>query len=236
MESNEHTSRTVGVVGGGQLAQMLAIAGRKLGIDVIVQTGKESDPAVKEAGDVVLSDIKDISGTRQLSSLSNCVTFENEWIDIDGLSLLEDSGVSFVPHLSSMTPLVNKLSQRKLLHKLDIPGPQWLSLSIFKSNEVTLPDGWKFPLMAKSSLGGYDGKGTKKIKDYRDLTNLVKSVDPKLWFIEKWINFKQELSLVISRDKSGKVNIFPLVETYQFCYVCSLWIALSSFSIFFNTF
>ena len=134
MERKEHKNKTIGVVGGGQLAKMLAIAGRKLGIDVIVQTGKETDPAVREAGNVVLSDIKDISGTKQLSTLSNCVTFENEWIDLDGLSLLEDAGASFVPYLRSMAPLVNKLSQRKLLHKLDIPGPEWLSLSVFKSN------------------------------------------------------------------------------------------------------
>ncbi len=220
MEHKDHDNCTIGIVGGGQLAQMLAIEGKKLGIDVIVQTGKETDPAVMNAGNVVLSDIKDISGTKQLASLSNCVTFENEWIDIEGLSLLEDSGVSFIPYLSSMVPLVNKLSQRKLLQKLNVPGPEWLSLSTLKSSNLALPSGWKFPLMAKSSIGGYDGKGTNKINDYRDLSNLLRSVDTKLWFLEKWVDYEQEFSVVISRDKFGKVNIFPLIETFQVNQIC----------------
>ncbi len=223
MERKDHKNCTIGVVGGGQLAQMLAIAGKKLGIDVIVQTAKATDPAVKNSEDVVLSDIKDISGTKQLANLTNCVTFENEWIDVEGLSLLEDAGVSFIPYLSSMVPLVNKLSQRKLLQKLDIPGPEWLSLSTFRMNDLILPVNWRFPLMAKSSVGGYDGKGTKIINDYKEFHKLLNSVDPKLWFIEKWVNYKQELSLVISRDKFGKVNIFPLVETFQYNQICD-WV------------
>ena len=54
----------------------------------------------------------------------------------------------------------------------------------FKVNDLLLKEGWKFPLMAKSSLGGYDGKGTKVINDYSELKHLLQTVNPKNWFIE----------------------------------------------------
>ncbi|KGG13850.1 Phosphoribosylaminoimidazole carboxylase ATPase subunit [Prochlorococcus sp. SS52] len=211
------------MVGGGQLAQMLAKAGKKLGVDLIVQTRSENDPAVQNANGLVLSDTNDINGTRQLAQKTSCITFENEWVDIEGLSLLEDSGVTFIPKLSAMSPLINKLSQRKLLKKLNIPGPEWLSLSSFKISDLKLEANWKFPLMAKSSFGGYDGKGTMVINDFSDLKTLLQQVNPKQWFLEKWINYDKELSLVVSRDLFGEVRTFPLVETFQTNQICN-WV------------
>ena len=221
IEANQNCS--IGVVGGGQLAQMLANAGKDLGVQVVVQTGSEFDPAISSAADVIYADTEDLDGTKQLAQKCRSVTFENEWVDIEGLSILEDSGVVFVPSLSAISPLVNKLSQRKLLNKLNIPGPEWLTLSSFSITELMLKDGWKFPLMAKSSLGGYDGKGTKVIRDYSELRDLLRSVNPKNWFLEKWVDYNLELSLVVSRDLNGEVRTFPLTETYQVNQICD-WV------------
>ena len=221
IEANQNCS--IGVVGGGQLAQMLANAGKDLGVQVVVQTGSEFDPAISSAADVIYADTKDLDGTKQLAQQCSSVTFENEWVDIEGLSILEDSGVVFVPSLSAISPLVNKLSQRKLLNKLNIPGPEWITLSSFSITELMLKDGWKFPLMAKSSLGGYDGKGTKVIRDYSELRDLLRSVNPKNWFLEKWVDYNLELSLVVSRDLNGEVRTFPLTETYQVNQICD-WV------------
>ena len=221
IEANQNCS--IGVVGGGQLAQMLANAGKDLGVQVVVQTGSEFDPAISSAADVIYADTEDLDGTKQLAQKCRSVTFENEWVDIEGLSILEDSGVVFVPSLSAISPLVNKLSQRKLLNKLNIPGPDWITLSSFNITELMLKDGWKFPLMAKSSLGGYDGKGTKVIRDYSELRDLLRSVNPKNWFLEKWVDYNLELSLVVSRDLNGEVRTFPLTETYQVNQICD-WV------------
>ncbi len=228
IDGNQNCS--IGVVGGGQLAQMLAIAGKDLGVQVVVQTGSEFDPAISSATDVIYADTQDLEGTKQLAQKCMIVTFENEWVDIEGLSILEDSGVVFVPSLSSISPLVNKLSQRKLLNKLSIPGPDWITLSSLNINDLLLKDGWKFPIMAKSSLGGYDGKGTKVIRDYTELRNLLRSVNPKNWFLEKWVNYNLELSLVISRDLNGEVRTFPLTETYQVNQICDWVIAPADIS------
>ncbi|WP_269622877.1 5-(carboxyamino)imidazole ribonucleotide synthase [Prochlorococcus marinus] len=223
MDQKKNDCPTVGVIGGGQLAQMLAKAGKKHGVNVIVQTGSSKDPAGNYAYDLVLSHTQDIKGTRQLSDHCNSITFENEWLDIEGLSLLEEDGVFFVPNLSAISPLVNKLSQRKLIDRLHIPGPKWISLSTLKLDDFILPDKWTFPLMAKSSIGGYDGKGTKIINDYNDLKKLLLEVNHENWFLEQWVSYIKELSLVISRSTDGVVKSFPLTETIQDRQICD-WV------------
>ena len=72
-----------------------------------------------------------------------------------------------------------------MLNKLNIPGPEWITLSSLNINDLLLKDGWKFPLMAKSSLGGYDGKGTKVINDYSELSKLndYKGIVAKRYFV-----------------------------------------------------
>ena len=116
-----------------------------------------------------------------------------------------------------------KKNLKELLNKLDIPGPEWLKASQIKKDDLKLPSGWRFPLMAKSGRGGYDGKGTRVIRDFNSLKNLLETVDVNNWLLEKWVDYDKELALVISRDRNGRINSFPLIETYQFKQVCD-WV------------
>ena len=172
------SNAVIGVVGGGQLAKMLAEAASSKGVEVIVQTSSIEDPASNKAHSTVLSDPKDPRGTADLFKVCPSITFENEWINLSELRLIEKEGALFTPSISSLTPLVDKISQRRLLDKLGLPGPEWIPLTLIGKNPPKLPIGWKFPLMAKSSRGGYDGKGTKVIKNIDDLKELLKNFDP----------------------------------------------------------
>ena len=213
----------VGVVGGGQLAQMLVEAARSRNVDIIVQTQSIEDPAAPKANGLVLAETSDIIGTSELVRDCLSVTFENEWVNIEELLLLEKQGASFVPKLSALEPLVNKISQRKLLDKLDIPGPDWIEFSALDLMHIKLPSGWDFPVMAKSGRGGYDGKGTKAIKNLTELKGLIDLVDVKEWFLERWVQYESELALVVSRDSKGQLRTFPIVETHQTQQVCD-WV------------
>tara|TARA_Y100001968_G_scaffold270183_1_gene261279 strand:+ start:6785 stop:7972 length:1188 start_codon:yes stop_codon:yes gene_type:complete len=223
--SNNNLSSLVGVVGGGQLAQMLGEAALKRDIDIAVQTPSKDDPATLLSKEIFLADENDINSTRKMAQISKTITFENEWIDIEKLIDLEKEGVNFIPSLDSLKYLVNKISQRILLKELQVPGPEWIRLSSIDLHENILPSGWRFPLMAKASIGGYDGKGTKVIRNFSDLTKFIDLVDKNLWFLEKWVDYEKEYSLVISRDILGTIRTFPLVETNQYKQVCNWVIA-----------
>ena len=104
----------IGVVGGGQLAMLLVEAGKRRGVDVVVQTGVNTDPAAKKTKHVVLNEPTNVEGTKLLAEKTRLITFENEWIDIPSLISLENNGVSFLPKLQSIRPLINKITQREL--------------------------------------------------------------------------------------------------------------------------
>ena len=213
----------IGVVGGGQLAMLLIEAGKKRNVDVVVQTAAKTDPAAKKTNKLVLHDPTNPVGSKLLAEKTRLITFENEWVDISSLLSLENNGVSFVPRLQSIRPLINKITQRELLNSLDIPCPDWLAIPLKKSTEIDLPADWGFPLMAKAAKGGYDGKGTKIIKNLKQLQEFLSVEREGQWMLEKWISFDKELSIVSSRDSKGIVRSLPIVETYQSKQVCD-WV------------
>lgn len=213
----------IGVVGGGQLAQMLVEAARVRRIGVAVQTGSIDDPAAKQASRLVLGDPSDVEATKDLVKGCEGITFENEWVNVESLLQIEQQGVKFHPPLMSLDPLVNKLKQRRLLDELGMACPDWVPLESIDLIEPSLPDHWEFPLMAKATYGGYDGKGTRVIHSIEELCQLIESVDPSGWLLEAWVSYDCELALVVSRDRKGLLRTFPLVETHQSQQVCN-WV------------
>ena len=213
----------IGVVGGGQLARMLVQAAAQRDVPIAVQTSDAADPAAGLASRLVAADPRDVAGTRELVVGCDGITFENEWVNIDALLPLEQQGVRFQPSLAALSPLVDKLSQRQLLDDLAIPSPPWCPLSLISPAQPALPQGWTFPVMAKASRGGYDGKGTVVLRDIDGLVQLLRAVPADDWLLESWVDYELELALVVSRDQRGRIRHFPLVQTHQHQQVCD-WV------------
>ncbi len=119
----------IGIVGGGQLALMLAEAAQAQGLPLHLQTPSAADPAVGLATTVIQAEVDDAGATRELSLRCRAISFENEWVDLDALAPLAAAGVTFLPGLDSLRPLVDKRQQRELLGRLSIPTPRWLPLN-----------------------------------------------------------------------------------------------------------
>jgi len=124
----------IGIVGGGQLAWMLAEAAQRRGVDLVVQTPNPHDPAVALASRVVQADVRDAGATRQLAQQCLAISFENEWLDLEALAPLAADGVCFLPSLEALRPLVCKRSQRDLLQRLHLPCPRWFGLDQLRSS------------------------------------------------------------------------------------------------------
>ena len=214
---------TIGVVGGGQLALMLCEAASLRDVDVIVQSASGQDPAMAVAQEQVTGAPTDAAATAELLKRCQNVTFENEWVPVNALRALDRDGVMFSPSLVSLLPLVNKLSQRRMLDDLAIPSPAWIALDEINLDSPSLPAGWTFPVMAKAAHGGYDGKGTCVIGSIKALRDLLSSVSIQEWLLETWVAYERELALVVSRDRQGRIRSLPLVETHQSNQVCD-WV------------
>jgi len=228
----------IGIVGGGQLALMLAEAARQSNVELHVQTPLADDPATRLATSVVQAPLDDLAATAVLAQRTDAISFENEWLKLDALKVLEAEGVRFVPKLDALRPLVSKRAQRELLERLHLPSPRWLSLHELLVPSLSsrasraagsaavaprLPDGFSFPLMAKASTGGYDGRGTLVIRNQDELIDLIARGDPAGWLLEELVTFEQELALVACRDSNGSVACYPLVQTHQHHRICD-WV------------
>ncbi len=212
---------SLGIIGGGQLALMLAEAANNRGIKVCIQTKSSNDPAGSKADYVIEADPLKVKGNRDLIKECEKIIFENEWIKIEKLNLIESKNI-FVPSLESIQPLVDRISQKKLIKRLNLPSPRWKSIKEFKNLDNEEIDSWNFPLMVKSYKGGYDGKGNRKINSYEDLNSFLETNSDEC-LIEEWVDYKNELALVGSRDFDGSIRFFPLVETFQKNNVCD-WV------------
>lgn len=216
--------RAIGVVGGGQLAWMLAAAARDLGLALHVQTPGSDDPATALASSVIQAPLSDLPATRELARRCGAIGFENEWLDLKALAPLETEGVVFIPRLAALAPLVSKRGQRQLLDQLGLPAPRWTDLPA----TGVIPAGFCFPLMAKASRGGYDGKGTIVLQGSADLAALAHRVEPDTWLIEEFVPFELELAQLVCRDSAGSVRCYPLVQTHQHQQVCDWVLAPAS--------
>lgn len=211
--------KRVGVIGGGQLAWMMADAAQKLGIDLSIQTPHADDPAVAIAHQVIFAPIDDANATAKLADICDVITFENEFINLEALKPLESNGVMFHPKLSALSPLLDKYEQRSYLQKIGISVPQFNLLEEISSSNLT------FPMVVKARRHGYDGQGTFIIHTSRELTELSQRLKDVALMIEEYIPFEQELAIMVARNSTGEMVTYPVVETSQKEQVCHWVIA-----------
>ncbi|OKH12008.1 5-(carboxyamino)imidazole ribonucleotide synthase [[Limnothrix rosea] IAM M-220] len=216
----------VGVIGGGQLAWMMGAEARSLGLELWLQTPNANDPAVSQADHVILADVQDVTATGKLAEHCDVVTFENEFVDLDALGKLVGKGASFRPTLDFLAPLLDKYDQRLCCERFDIPVPRYQTWSLGDR----LPEGWQYPVVLKARRHGYDGKGTFVLKDQAALAALPSALAGTALLLEEFIPFERELAVMVARNLSGEIRVFPVVETQQIDQVCHWAIAPAAIS------
>jgi 5-(carboxyamino)imidazole ribonucleotide synthase len=217
--------KRVGVVGGGQLAAMMGDAAKALGIELVVQTPDATDPAVSVAAGAVLAAVDDVLATAKLANECDVITFENEFVDLDGLRSLEEQGVLFQPSLSSLDPLLDKYVQRCYLQGLGLPTPRFWAWDC--SQDLHLD----FPFVVKVRRHGYDGQGTFIVKDRESFESIRADLKGQSLLVEEFVPFDRELAVIAARSASGEIAIYPIVETQQQNQVCRLVIAPAQISL-----
>lgn len=228
--------KRVGVIGGGQLAWMMAAEAAKLDLELMVQTPNLTDPAVARlAGEhfVVQGAVDDGSVTAELAASCDVITFENEFVDLDALGQLERLGHRFYPTLKSLRPLLDKYDQRQFLQDIGLPVPGFADLSAVGADGLTAwenGDRVEFPVVVKTRRNGYDGQGTFVVRSREALRELCEKLAHQPLLVEEFIPFTKELAAIATRSVSGELVVFPIVETQQEEQVCRRVIAPAQIS------
>lgn len=217
----------VGVIGGGQLAWMMGMEAQNLGIELIVQTPNATDPAVQTATDVVLAAVEDAAGSRSLAMASEVITFENEFVNLDELRKLAQTGVCFRPALSALEPLLDKYTQRQFLAAQGLPNPPYVRLAepmLLRQLDQHLAS-MGFPVVMKARRLGYDGQGTFILKSAEAVRETWQRIGCPPVLLEAFIPFEKELAVIVARSSTGEIVTYPVVETQQVNQVCRRVIA-----------
>lgn len=207
----------IGILGGGQLARLLVLQAHRMGLEPHVLSEKSDDPAAQvtshwHQGQTNL--IKDLSAFCKNMDL---VTFESEFIPAEALKTLDQTFSNKIfPDASLLRVLQDRLSQKNLLLESKIPSSPFVALNqpadLLQAYQL-----FKTGVVAKTRLGGYDGKGTFILKSKNDVSAFLKKQDLNShgFIAEKLISFRRELALQVARNKNGKILFLPLVEIHQ---------------------
>jgi 5-(carboxyamino)imidazole ribonucleotide synthase len=210
--------KIVGILGGGQLARMLAMKARQMGLYTIVLSEKISDPAVHLANRWVKGNINSAKDIRKVIKLSDVITFESEFISADLLqkSLKDFPNKKVHPNLECLGRLQDRLQQKEWLFDHDLPTLGHVKIN--SKDEIELAyKAFDHRLVFKKRMGGYDGYGTFVVRNLTELKNFkqhIKGTESQ-FIIEPFINFKSEKSLIFARSATGQVVSYPMIESVQ---------------------
>ena len=221
-QETAHPAKRVGVIGGGQLAWMMGPAAQTLGLELVVQTPNEADPAVAIAHSTVLAPVTDVAATASLAAQCDVITFENEFIDREGLQSLADRGTVFRPSLDVLSLVLDKRHQREFFAQTGLPNPRysWLDGDEGDAELTAKAEAIGFPLVMKTRRLGYDGQGTAVVQTASDLSATWDSFSRASVLLEEFVPFKQELAVMVARSAQGEIAVYPTVETQQVDQIC----------------
>jgi len=203
--------KRLGIIGGGQLGMMITEAARNLSdeiSEITVLDPTENCPAAQAGAKQIIGDFKDKDAIVKLAEQSDIITYEIESGNTDVLSKLK---AVIEPSPSTLSIIQDKLSQKKFLSKNGLPVSQFYEIVSLddlyeKINELSLP------VLLKARRDAYDGRGNFKITSPDEVEKAYRHFDGKSLMVEKFVNFKMEVSVIAIRNTKGEIATYPMVE------------------------
>jgi 5-(carboxyamino)imidazole ribonucleotide synthase len=210
---------TIGIIGGGQLGRMSAMAAARLGFRTHIFTPEANSPASQVAAHATVADYTDHAALRRFAGTVDVITFEFENLPADSLDLLEN----LKPVHPS--PAILRISQDRLLEKqflndIGIPTAPWAAVHAAKDIGAV-----GFPAVLKTTRLGYDGKGQSLCRTEAECSEAFESLEPKPLILEGFVDFAAEISVIVARGADGTVSIFDPVENRHKHHILDLTLA-----------
>ena len=209
---------TIGILGGGQLGRMSALAAIRMGIHVRTLSPKPSGP-VEGLGESLSGDWTDPDVMRNFVTGCDVITVESEWAPAEVAEEVAGD-IPVYPRAETLRIIRHKGVQRKRLTEAGLPGTQYrLCASIEEAEDACAAVG--FPAVFKRFQGSYDGYGNRMVHSTDDIPGAWQALaDPDGLLVEKWVPFIRELAVMVSRRPSGEYVVYPVVHIEQRNHRC----------------
>ncbi len=205
---------TIGVLGGGQLGRLLALAAHDLGMQIAVLDPDRNAPAGQAANRHVVGDFRDPERIRELAEGCDLLTVEIEHVDVDALEALARQGLPVHPAPETLRLIQDKLLQKRHLTEHDVPVAPFYDAPD-EATVYAVAERLGFPLLLKSRRLAYDGRGNVVVASGDALPAAIDALGGlgQGLYIEQVVPFERELAVMVARGLDGTLADYPVVET-----------------------
>jgi 5-(carboxyamino)imidazole ribonucleotide synthase len=214
---------TIGIVGGGQLGRMSAIAAARLGYRAHILTEDVDGPAAQVSAGVTIGGYDDPAALRAFAAAVDVITFEFENVSAEGLDLLAE----LKPVHPS--PRILGISQDRAVEKTFLNGAgaataPWAAVTDPASLDAAIAR-IGLPGILKTSRLGYDGRGQARVSTVEEARAAFETLEPKPLILEGLVDFACEVSVVVARGADGRIASFDTVENRHRLGILDLTVA-----------
>ncbi len=206
--------KTIGILGGGQLARMLALAGVPLGVRALV-LDQSSDACAGEVATLIEADYTDQAALAEFATLVDVVTFDFENVPAESAQWLAQR-VPVFPNPGALAVAQDRLSEKTLFHELGIATPRHAAVDNREDLDAAVAS-VGLPAILKTRRLGYDGKGQARLHQDLDLDRAWQTLGAGRvpLILEAWVPFQRELSVIAVRSRDGEVRTWPLTRNWH---------------------
>ncbi|SDC57197.1 5-(carboxyamino)imidazole ribonucleotide synthase [Shouchella lonarensis] len=202
---------TIGIIGGGQLGQMMAFSAKEIGYRIALLDPDGDSPCAQVADEVIVAPYHDEQAMRALAEISDVVTYEFE--NVDAATLRDVRAHGYFPQgVDVLETTQHRLQEKAAITRLGVPVARYMT--ILSVDDVALAaTNMRFPAILKVCLGGYDGKGQVVVHDASALREAAVSLlqhGPLV--LEEKVDFSKEISVIVTRSVHGEITMFPVAE------------------------
>ncbi len=214
---------TIGIVGGGQLGRMSAMAAARLGYRCHILTDDALSPAAQVASSITLGDYNDLAALEEFSERCDVIAFEFENIDAEGLELLRaHRPVRPSPEILRIGQ--DRIAEKTFLNRTDIATAPWREVNSLAELAAAVAE-LGLPAVLKTTRLGYDGKGQALLRSVDDLESAFLDLSPKPLILEGFIDFACEISVIVARNPAGQIAVFDAVQNRHKDHILDLTLA-----------
>ena len=205
---------TIGILGGGQLGRMLALAAARLGFDVVVLTPEMQSCAVRVAARGIIADYDDPVALESLARAADVVTFEFENVPAAVVEQLKAFGVEVAPNQRSLAIAQDRVDEKIFLGGCGAPTVDFVAVDSAAEVLAGL-DRLGAPALLKTRRDGYDGRGQTWVESHADARDAFQRIGGAPAILEGRAAFRRELSVIAARGRDGEVVAYPPGENHH---------------------
>jgi 5-(carboxyamino)imidazole ribonucleotide synthase len=214
---------TIGLVGGGQLGRMSAMAAARLGYRCHILTREVDSPAAQVAHAVTISDYAEPGPLRAFAAAVDVISFEFENVSAEGLDLL-DSLKPVRPAPSVLRISQDRIAEKSFLNNAGVATAPWRPVASLDDLRAAAAE-LGLPAVLKTTRLGYDGKGQRTLRDPSEFAEAFAALEPKPLILEGFVDFACEISVVIARGADGAMSAFDTVENRHRAHILDVTLA-----------